>query len=294
MLTKENEIKLIDFGIARTFKDDKSTDTTYYVSQGFSPPEQYGTGQSDERSDIYSLGALTYSLLIGGKPKIKDFKFEDLNKYIDVSHELNNAIITATDFRPENRPKTVDEFIYLLSNKEKQINSDDLILNNKIKFNKNNRVVFIISILLIVLVGSKSNIIENITNRNNSEVIKEYDENDSVNTMDIEKNDSVNTMDTEKNDNLNIEDKRINKAIEEIYKANGFNEEDVKYKYSPEENYVKESDIRENYYIFIERHSPDTDDEIWSDYNMLVNKETFEVYIYYAGGPLEKYSELNY
>ena len=33
-------------------------------------------------------------------------------------------------------------------------------------------VVFIISILLIVLVGSKSNIIENITNRNNSEVIK--------------------------------------------------------------------------------------------------------------------------
>ena len=94
-------------------------------------------------------------------------------------------------------------------------------------------------------------------------------------------------MSTQKNDNLNIEDEGIKKAIEAIYKANGFNEEDVKYQYSPDENYVKESEIKENYYIFIERHSPDTDYEIWSDYNMLVNKETFEVYIYPAGGPLQ-------
>ena len=278
MLTKENEIKLIDFGIARTFKENKATDTTYYVSQGFSPPEQYGTGQSDERSDIYSLGALTYSLLIGGKPKIKDFKFEDLKEYIDVSDELNNAIITATDFRPENRPNTVDEFINLFSNKEKQTNSEDEIFNNKSKFNKNKRIVAIISIALIVLVGSKLNIMEKIIYKNNSEAVNESSEYDVVNTMS-----------TQKNDNLNIEDEGIKKAIEAIYKANGFNEEDVKYQYSPDENYVKESEIKENYYIFIERHSPDTDYEIWSDYNMLVNKETFEVYIYPAGGPLQKY-----
>ena len=140
MLTKDNQIKLIDFGIARTFKDDKSTDTTYYVSKGFSPPEQYGTGQSDERSDIYSLGALAYSLLIGGKPKIKDFKFESLKSFIEISDELNEAIMKSTEFRPENRPNSIDEFLVLL-------NAD--LDNKNLKNTKKRKTIIIIVVLLI-------------------------------------------------------------------------------------------------------------------------------------------------
>lgn len=284
MLTKENEIKLIDFGIARTFKDDKSTDTTYYVSQGFSPPEQYGTGQSDERSDIYSLAALTYSLLIGGKPKIKDFKFEDLKQYIDVSDELNNAIIKATDFRPENRPKTVDEFINLLCNKDNQISSEEKILHKKNKFNKNRNIVIIITIVLAAFVGSRFNVIEKIINNDKSEVMK----NSAYEESNVE-----NIKDTQIKDSTKREDEDIKKAIKALYNATGLSEKEAKYKYSPDENYIQDPKIKENYYIFIEISNPNTDYETWGDYNMLVNKETFEVYIYYAGGPLQKYEKEN-
>ncbi|HEU5100399.1 MAG TPA: serine/threonine-protein kinase, partial [Roseiflexaceae bacterium] len=54
---------LIDFGIARLFKPDQPGDTLIIGTPGYAPPEQYGQGQTDQRSDIYSLGATLYELL---------------------------------------------------------------------------------------------------------------------------------------------------------------------------------------------------------------------------------------
>jgi serine/threonine protein kinase len=59
MVTEDNQLKLIDFGIARIFKTSATKDTTLLGSQGYAPLEQYGSGQSDPRSDIYALGAFT-------------------------------------------------------------------------------------------------------------------------------------------------------------------------------------------------------------------------------------------
>jgi ABC-type Fe3+ transport system substrate-binding protein/predicted Ser/Thr protein kinase len=68
MLTPEEELKLIDFGIARIFKSQVTRDTTLLGSQGYAPLEQYGRGQSDARSDIYALGATLYELLTNELP----------------------------------------------------------------------------------------------------------------------------------------------------------------------------------------------------------------------------------
>lgn len=59
---------LIDFGIARTFLPGKAKDTTLLGSPGYAPPEQYGRSQTDQRSDIYSLGATLQTLLTGRDP----------------------------------------------------------------------------------------------------------------------------------------------------------------------------------------------------------------------------------
>ncbi|MBK9713478.1 MAG: PD40 domain-containing protein [Kouleothrix sp.] len=59
---------LIDFGIARLFKPEQPGDTLIIGTPGYAPPEQYGHGQTDQRSDIYSLGATLFQLLSGQVP----------------------------------------------------------------------------------------------------------------------------------------------------------------------------------------------------------------------------------
>jgi serine/threonine-protein kinase len=57
LLEGTERIKLIDFGIARFHKAGKSRDTEAFGTAGYAPPEQYGKGQTDQRSDVYALAA---------------------------------------------------------------------------------------------------------------------------------------------------------------------------------------------------------------------------------------------
>ena len=60
---------LVDFGISKLFRPGQRTTVgAQAVTPGFSPPEQYGRGQTDARSDVYALGATLYALLTGGMP----------------------------------------------------------------------------------------------------------------------------------------------------------------------------------------------------------------------------------
>lgn len=60
MLTEQDEIKLIDFGIARTFQSQKQS--TIIMTPGYAPPEQL-YGRAEPRSDIYALGATLHKVL---------------------------------------------------------------------------------------------------------------------------------------------------------------------------------------------------------------------------------------
>jgi serine/threonine protein kinase len=77
MIDRCGRIKLIDFGIARFFKDDQSEDTYVYGTPGYAAPEQYGTGQTDVRSDIFSLGATMHHCLTGRNPSQNPLEFAD-------------------------------------------------------------------------------------------------------------------------------------------------------------------------------------------------------------------------
>lgn len=68
IVTPEGVLKLVDFGVARTYKARKSKDTVAMGSAGYAPPEQYGKGQTDARSDIYALGATLLHMLTNMPP----------------------------------------------------------------------------------------------------------------------------------------------------------------------------------------------------------------------------------
>jgi len=68
-ITEKEKAVLVDFGIAKLFSPDaKTTLGARAITSGFSPPEQYGSGSTDARSDIYALAATMYYLLSGKKP----------------------------------------------------------------------------------------------------------------------------------------------------------------------------------------------------------------------------------
>jgi serine/threonine protein kinase/uncharacterized protein YggT (Ycf19 family) len=96
MVTGDNRLKLIDFGIARIFKRSAAKDTTLLGSQGYAPLEQYGRGQSDPRSDIYALGATMYHLLTGSVPA--DAPSRRVNPHVFLTpRQFNQRISQATE-----------------------------------------------------------------------------------------------------------------------------------------------------------------------------------------------------
>lgn len=71
ILRDDGRIALIDFGIARLYRENKTSDTRISGTRNFAPPEQYGFGQTDEKSDIYSLGMLLTWMLTGEERAIE-------------------------------------------------------------------------------------------------------------------------------------------------------------------------------------------------------------------------------
>jgi protein kinase-like protein len=110
MFTPKGEVYLIDFGIARHFKQDQAKDTTYYYSAGYAPPEQYGQSQTGPRSDIYSLGATLHQMLSGHNPSSKPFQFpalQLLDSAIPVA--LAKLITQMLEMDDQKRPASVAE-----------------------------------------------------------------------------------------------------------------------------------------------------------------------------------------
>jgi len=114
MVNRSGTVKLIDFGIARLFKPGKHTDTLRMGTMGYAPPEQYaGHGQTDARSDIYSLGATLHHLLTKRDPtQHPPFTFDtapprSLN--LAVSPHVEAAIMRAVAYDRSHRFQSASE-----------------------------------------------------------------------------------------------------------------------------------------------------------------------------------------
>ncbi|NLE26185.1 MAG: protein kinase [Clostridiaceae bacterium] len=92
----DGNIKLIDFGISRTYSEEAKNDTVYIGTDKFAPPEQYGFSQTDCRSDIFSVGVLLCWLLTGST---------DVKESVDSIKNIRLAKIIrkCTAFAPEDR-----------------------------------------------------------------------------------------------------------------------------------------------------------------------------------------------
>ncbi len=117
-ITPEGRAVLVDFGLAKVHDTTQSTTVgAKAFTPGFAPPEQYGLGRTDPRTDIYSLGATLYTLLTGQMPAESLERAMNQQKLIPI-RELNpkvtdrtaEALERALAVKPEDRFDSAAEF----------------------------------------------------------------------------------------------------------------------------------------------------------------------------------------
>ena len=90
------KVWLIDFGISREYDASANKDTIYFGTVDFAPPEQYGFSQTDNRTDIFSLGVLIGWLLTGESQPRKALPKMG-------SARLKKIVQTCTELTPDRR-----------------------------------------------------------------------------------------------------------------------------------------------------------------------------------------------
>lgn len=112
MLQPDGSLKLIDFGIAREYKQDSNADTTYIGTKGYAAPEQFGKAQTDARTDIYALGVTMYHLLTGKSPYEPPYQFVPVRQLVpELSHGIEFILNKCIQPEPADRYQSVAELI---------------------------------------------------------------------------------------------------------------------------------------------------------------------------------------
>jgi serine/threonine protein kinase len=139
MVDDADQVKLIDFGIAMkenarrlTIVDlNKTLGTPDYIS-----PEQVKGQRGDQRSDVYSLGAMLYEMLTGQPPFTGSNPLAVMNERLlhdapparklrpEISPELEEILKRALEMEPRNRYQTASEMAWELEHQE-QVGIED-------------------------------------------------------------------------------------------------------------------------------------------------------------------------
>ncbi|MBE6468553.1 MAG: hypothetical protein E7001_00945 [Coriobacteriaceae bacterium] len=94
-------VTIIDLGIARSWHEGAAADTVHLGTRGYAPPEQFGFGQTDVRSDVYALGMLLAFCCTGREPVPGQTADELMDR--GVSADLAPVVFKATRFDPAER-----------------------------------------------------------------------------------------------------------------------------------------------------------------------------------------------
>lgn len=109
--TPTGALRLVDFGAARVYREGAAHDTVPLGTPGFASPEHYGRAQTDERSDLYCVGAVLHYMLTGQDPaRAQPWTFAPPHEVVpEVLPSLGEVTLTALSLDPRQRYQTVEE-----------------------------------------------------------------------------------------------------------------------------------------------------------------------------------------
>lgn len=172
MLSKNGEVKLIDFGAARQFGDDNNHSMTVVLKHGYAPMEQYSRhGKQGTWTDVYAICAVIYKCLTGVTPQESVERLSS-DEYVPARSAVPGlpmnvamAIDKGLAVRIENRCQNLSELyadLYDLKSNTKSQNSGGIIKAVCIVFASIAAVLFL-AIIGVVLYRAASDAGENRT-----------------------------------------------------------------------------------------------------------------------------------
>jgi eukaryotic-like serine/threonine-protein kinase len=163
MISRQGEVKLMDFGIARddTMRDLTETGTGL-GTPSYMSPEQILGDKLDFRSDLFSLGIVLYQMLTGQKPFVEDDSFTvmqkiRLDRYVaprklnpEVPRQLEHIMARCMEKMPQNRYGSTQALI------------DDLVefLSTCVSINHNARLVMFLREVSVISDAEADEILE--------------------------------------------------------------------------------------------------------------------------------------
>ena len=140
MLTKDGQVKLIDFGASKQLNAKKggaTTSTAISYMNGYAPREQMEQNYDKfgPWTDIYALGATIYTLLTNKRPplptNIDDDMSEDKHLALPfpdgISKDIKDLVLAMLHTNKNQRPQNVDAIMAILSDSNKKEEAYDAL-----------------------------------------------------------------------------------------------------------------------------------------------------------------------
>ncbi|MDL4771151.1 Stk1 family PASTA domain-containing Ser/Thr kinase [Actinomadura xylanilytica] len=124
LITRDGQVKVADFGLARAESASKMTKTGLIIGTvGYLSPEQVTSGNADVRSDVYAAGVLLFELLTGYLPHRGEsplsVAFKHVNEVVPAPStavpglppQVDALVTRATAKDPAHRPQDANQFL---------------------------------------------------------------------------------------------------------------------------------------------------------------------------------------
>ena len=118
LVTRTRQVRLLDFGAARSFSGEEEGTVSILLKRGYAPPEQY-RGKRQEQgpwTDIYSMAATLYRMLTGAMPEDVIGRMQTgalvppSEKGVELPPYAESVLMQALSLRCEDRPRSMKAF----------------------------------------------------------------------------------------------------------------------------------------------------------------------------------------